>query len=835
MSKLDIKVLTAIRLAKLFIAGSRWVSKYSDILNDLNVYPVPDGDTGTNMSMTLQAVEKDIIALDKEMTMNGLVETISESVLLGARGNSGTILSQIIQGFLNGIAGKAELDIKDAIHAFDMARENAYKAVANPVEGTILTVIRRIAEESKEWPEEKENFIDFLAFVKDIARRAVEDTKDMLPKLKEANVVDAGGKGLYYFFEGFEKSVTDIELAKDLERIVNNQAKRKTKIAHIEEELEHGYCTEFVILSDSLDESSYREKLESFGDSIIVAKTKDKVKTHIHTDKPGNVLDYAMGYGQLMNIKIDNMSIQHKNILLTGQYEVDSLVNPFSRIETANIMDGTAFIAVADTSEMAEVFLKRGATAVIIGGQSHNPSVGEFEEIISRVDCDKVVILPNNKNIIPTANIVVDRIMDKEAISLDTKSIMEGYYVLRNRNESLEEILRGLNRNISIEITKAVKDSKVNNLHVDKGDYLGIVNGKIKYVEQRVEKLISSIYRENINRDTLRIFAVHGKDTTKAGNDMLISPEIDITLYDGQQENYNYYIYLENRDDSLPEIAIVTDSSCDLTLTEIEDLGATMVPIVVDLNDKTYKAGFDLHPDEFWRRLANGEKPKTAQTSPAYLKETYEKLFAKGYRKIISLFISNKMSGQQQAAKLARSMTGREDDIEIVDTKAVSGALAHLVKGAAKLAKNGEELENILHWVETTKEKAKIFFVVSDLDYLEKGGRIGKTSATIGGVVKLKPILKVENGQVGVYKKVFGESRAINYLEKKIKEQAKNGSIVVYPLWGGTNRELEIIDGVSSVISKNSKIDCYQRVHVGPVIGTHSGPVFGVAIFPKIN
>ena len=220
MDKLEIKVLTAVRLAKLFIAGSRWVSKYADVLNDLNVYPVPDGDTGTNMSMTLQAVENDLIRLNEEMTMEGLIETVSESVLLGARGNSGTILSQIIQGFLSGIVGKAELDIKDVIHAFDRAREQAYKSVSEPVEGTILTVMRKVAEEAARWPEDKDNFIEFLTHIKNTAGIAVEETKEMLPKLKEAGVVDAGGKGLFYFLEGFEKSVTDVELLKDLEIIL---------------------------------------------------------------------------------------------------------------------------------------------------------------------------------------------------------------------------------------------------------------------------------------------------------------------------------------------------------------------------------------------------------------------------------------------------------------------------------------------------------------------------------------------------------------------------------------------------------------------------------------
>lgn len=275
--KIEIKVLTPVRLTKLFIAASRWLSKYADVLNDLNVYPVPDGDTGTNMSMTLQSVENSLIGLQSEPNMEELVDIISEAVLLGARGNSGTILSQIIQGFLDAIRDKEEIDIEAAAKAFVSARERAYKAVSQPVEGTILTVIKKVSEAAMAYDGPKDDFIPFLVKLKNAAADAVEDTPNLLPKLKEAGVVDAGGKGIFYVLEGFEKSVTDPEMLKDLARIANSQVNRKQKLEYINKnEIKFKYCTEFIIESGDFDLDEYKEKIGKLGDSMVVAQTRKK-------------------------------------------------------------------------------------------------------------------------------------------------------------------------------------------------------------------------------------------------------------------------------------------------------------------------------------------------------------------------------------------------------------------------------------------------------------------------------------------------------------------------------------------------------------------------------
>ncbi|MGL5982136.1 MAG: DAK2 domain-containing protein, partial [Cetobacterium sp.] len=409
---IEVKVLNSTRLTKLLIAASRWLSKYSDVLNDLNVYPVPDGDTGTNMSMTLQAVENELIKLNHEPDMEELAEIVSEAILLGARGNSGTILSQIIQGFLEGVRTKEEVGVDDVKVAFRIAKEKAYKAVSEPVEGTMLTVIRRVAEEAEKYTGPSDDFIPFLVYLKEAAQEAVQETPNQLPKLKEAGVVDAGGQGIFYILEGFEKSVTDPDMLHDLERIVQSQAKRKDIMEHsgnhVFEDIKFKYCTEFVIESGDFDLDDYKSKIVNHGDSMVCAQTSKKTKTHIHTNNPGLVLEIAGQLGNLSNIKIDNMEIQHKNMLLADaeHYKVDKRGKVLVQNENSKPI---AYFAIVDNMELGNLFLDNGATAVLIGGQTQNPSVADIEEGINKIKADKIVILPNNKNIISSAKIAAER------------------------------------------------------------------------------------------------------------------------------------------------------------------------------------------------------------------------------------------------------------------------------------------------------------------------------------------------------------------------------------------------------------------------------------------
>lgn len=832
--KLEIKVLNSMRLTKLLIAASRWLSKYADVLNDLNVYPVPDGDTGTNMSMTLQAVENELIKLNHEPNMKELVEIVSEAILLGARGNSGTILSQIIQGFLSSIEDKEEITVDDVIKAFGMAKERAYQAVSEPVEGTMLTVIRRVAEEAAVYQGNKDDFILFLVHLKNVAKEAVEETPNLLPKLKEAGVVDAGGKGIFYVLEGFEKSVTDPEMLKDLERIVQSQAKRKERMEYTFQEpqdIKFRYCTEFIIEEGTFDLEGYKKEISSLGDSMVCAQTTHKTKTHIHTNNPGQVLEIAIKYGQLNNIKIENMAFQHKN-LLVSEKEIKSDNRYIIKNENSGEM---AYFAIVDNRKLGEYYLEAGATGILVGGQTQNPSVHDIEEGIKKIQSNKIILLPNNKNIISTAKIVAER-SKKDILVLETKSMLEGYYLVKNKEEKLETIVEKVKNNYSIEITQAVRDTRIDDIEIKVGDYIALVNGKIKEKNKDLQELVETITQKYISDESLNIIISYGKEADKKANRVFEKLEnIDKKELFVEQENYHYYIYIEQRDLSLPEIAIVTDSTSDLTPELMGDLNIDIIPLKIKIGEDYYKDGIELTKRDFWKRVTSESIiPKTSQPSPAEFKEIYERLFKKGYKKIISIHISSKLSGTQQAARVAKGMVARGENITIVDSKAVAMSLGYQVLEAARLAREGMSEENILSRLEQLQDRIKLYFVVNDISYLEKGGRIGRASSVIGGFLKVKPILKLENGEISVQGKVFGESGALGYMERLIRAESKKTSMILYTAWGGTRKELLNADEIKNQQSGNNKIEYRGRFEIGATIGAHSGPVYGFAIIPKI-
>ena len=838
---MDIKVnvLNAMRMTKLLIAASRWLSRHADILNDLNVYPVPDGDTGTNMSMTLQSVENQLIKLSYEPDMEELCDTVSEAILLGARGNSGTILSQIIQGFLDGIRDKEEATVEDTVNAFELARAKAYKAVSNPVEGTMLTVIRKVAEGAKAYSGDKTDFVPFLIYLKNVAAEAVEETPKLLSKLKEAGVVDAGGKGIFYILEGFEKSISDPQMLEDLERIVQSQAKRQERLdanAVMMEEIKFKYCTEFIIENGKFDLEAYKAEIGVLGDSMVCAQTSKKTKTHIHTNNPGLVLEIAGKLGNLSNIKVDNMELQqHKNMMFSDDaYKVDESKNKIVvRNENSRPV---AYFAVADNKEIGDLFLNSGATAVLLGGQTQNPSVADIEEGLKKIEAQSIVILPNNKNIISSARIAAER-SDKDVTVLETTSMLEGVYIVKNKEFNIEKIAKDANRNSSIEITKAVRNTKVDSLEINEGDFIAMVNGKIKEKASSLCDLIEIIKEKYITEYTLNVFVSIGKDAEKESTDILrkISEEKSYSDIEGNQNNYHYYIYIENRDPKLAEIAIVTDSTSDLTPEAIKDLDVEIVPLKIKLDGNNYyREGIDISKREFWKKLLTEKQiPKTSQPSPAEFKAMYEKLFAKGYKKIISVHISGKLSGTQQAARVGKGMTSREGDIAIIDSKTTTFALGHIVVEAAKLAKERKSFKEIIDWIEETKESMKIYFVVKDLEFLQKGGRIGRASAVVGGLLKLKPILKVENGEVSVEAKAIGERGAMLHMEKLLKN-SKN-SIILYTGWGGTQTELANADTLRNVAEKIKKVDYKGRLEIGATLGSHTGPVYGMGVMDKIR
>ena len=628
-------------------------------------------------------------------------------------------------------------------------------------------------------------------------------------------------------------------MLEDLERIVQSQAKRQERLdanAMTMEEIKFKYCTEFIIENGKFDLDSYKNEIGALGDSMVCAQTSKKTKTHIHTNNPGLVLEIAGKLGNLSNIKIDNMELQqHKNMMFSDDaYKAEDSKNKILvRNENSRPV---AYFAIADNKEIGDLFLNSGATAVLLGGQTQNPSVADIEEGLKKIEAQTIVILPNNKNIISSAKIAAER-SNKDVTVLETTSMLGGHYIVKNKDLNMEKIAKNLNRNSSVEITRAVRNTKVDNLEISEGDYIAMVNGRIREKASSLKELVEIIKENYITEYTLNVFVSIGKDADKEATAVLreIGGEKSYTDIEGNQNNYPYYIYIENRDPKLAEIAIVTDSTSDLTPELIKDLDVEIVPLKIKLDGNNYyREGVDISKREFWRKLlTEGQLPKTSQPSPAEFKAMYEKLFAKGYKKIISIHISGKLSGTQQAARVGKGMTAREGDIAIIDSKTTTFALGHIVTEAAKLAKERKSFKEIIDWIEETKESMKVFFVVKDLEFLQKGGRIGRASAMVGGLLKLKPVLKVENGEVSVEAKAIGERGAMLHMEKLIKN-SKN-SIILYTAWGGTQSELANADALRNAAEKMKRVDYRGRVEIGATLGSHTGPVYGMGVMDKIR
>ncbi len=832
-----IKYLDAKRLRKVLSGGGKWIIKHEDLLNELNVYPVPDGDTGSNMSMTMNSMISEIEHHTTEKSsMEELINVVEEAVLMGARGNSGTILSQVVTGFLKGIGTKTRLVTKDIAEALVKAKEVAYNAVSEPIEGTMLTVIRKISEKAEEVSETVEDLVIFLKEITRAAELAVEETPELLPKLKEAGVVDAGGKGLFFLFEGFYKVATELNMLAELSKAQvkeNEFDKTIANIDHDPDSIHFQYCTEYIILNGDFDTEEYKRRVLELGDSAVFAQTSKKFKTHIHTNHPGKAMEIALEYGPLEKMKIENMKLQHDNLHFSSEKDQAKIfVN--KRQNKLN----TGYVILADSEVLKEEFLKEGADVVILGGQSKNPSVQEMIEATKKIEKPNIIILPNNKNVIATAKLVAEK-SEKNIVVYETRTMLEGYFYIKNKEETLEELKILEKRNYSIEITKAVRDTKVDELVIMKDNYIGLVNGKIKYTHEDLPTMLNKMLDELVTDNTVVATVVTGKEKCEGSKDLLKHKlsKIKVDIIDGDQENYYYYIYLENKDPNMPEIAIVTDSVSDLTLEDIKDLPIKIVPLKLDIKGEIYKDGLEISKQQFWHYMIDEKIViKTSQPAPQEISNVYNKLFERGYKKIISIHLSGKLSGTLQAARVAKSLTNRENDIELVDSMGASLLQGILVLEAAKKAKKKESFNSIINWANNYKNKGKLLIIIPELTYLERGGRIGKASSAIGGLLKMKPILTVTQGEVTIEKKVLGEHNAQKYIEKYVKDESKKQSLIMCTAWGGTPTELESLTKVQNEILKESKIHgAILNREIGGVIGAHAGPIYGVFIFPKLN
>ena len=565
---MEITSINSKLLARMFLAGAKNLDSKKDWINELNVFPVPDGDTGTNMTMTIMSAAKEVSSLTNP-TMAELAKAISSGSLRGARGNSGVILSQLFRGFCKVIKEYDEIDVTILCEACQKAVETAYKAVMKPKEGTILTVAKGAAEKALELSDETEDVVTFVEEVIKQAEYVLDQTPEMLPVLKQAGVVDSGGQGLVQVLKGAYDALIGKEIDYTIEGAPTGAAPAKIS-AETEAEIKFGYCTEFIIvlnapMSDN-EEHAYKAFLESIGDSIVVVADDEIVKTHVHTNDPGLALQKALTFASLSKIKIDNMREEHQEKLIKDSQKLaaqqkaeEEAYEAAQADEKTNNMPAKemGFVSVSIGEGMNEVFRGLGVDYLIEGGQTMNPSTEDMLNAIEHVNAKTVFILPNNKNIIMAANQAVDLVEDKQIIVIPTKTIPQGITALVNyipdhsAEENKEQMMAEIENVKTGQVTYAVRDTEIDGKTIKQNDFMGIGDKSILSVGTDLRATTLEMVDAMVDEDSAIVSIYFGSDSDEdSANELAAAieekyPDVEVEVNDGGQPIYYYVISVE--------------------------------------------------------------------------------------------------------------------------------------------------------------------------------------------------------------------------------------------------------------------------------------------------
>lgn len=544
------KTLDAKIIANMFLAGAKNLQHKKEIINELNVFPVPDGDTGTNMTMTIMSAVDEVNRLS-EVNMKTLAKALANGSLKGARGNSGVILSQLLRGFSKEMQENEEMDIRAMATAMVKASETAYKAVMRPKEGTILTVAKMMANKAIESVDSFERVDEYLKAILDEGQKALDNTPELLPVLKEAGVVDSGGEGLMQFLYGAYKYLIGEEI--DISDITVTISKPKTPVDNIQlEDIKFGYCTEFIIMlkndiSDN-EKENLREYLLSLGDSLVFVADEDIIKVHVHTNHPGKAFEKGLEYGELTRMKVDNMREEHRELIREEGY-IES--------DQPTEIKENGFVAVTVGNGMTELFKELGVDVVVEGGQTMNPSTKDLCDAINKVNAKNVFILPNNKNIILAANQSKDIITDKSVFIIPTTTMPEGVSAMvnfpdsENADENAEAMIEAIKEVKSGEITYAVRETHIDGFDIAVNDIMGIFDGKIRAVGKDINDTTIGLVETMVDDSSTLLSVYYGAE---ADDDMIDSlresleekyPKLDIEVVDGGQPVYYYILSVE--------------------------------------------------------------------------------------------------------------------------------------------------------------------------------------------------------------------------------------------------------------------------------------------------
>lgn len=546
------------------VSGSNNIAKYRRQVNDLNIFPVPDGDTGSNMSMTIGSASDELVKLPDSVTAGEVAAKAAAAMLRGARGNSGVILSLLFRGISKGLEGVEQAGCEDILRALDLGVEAAYKAVTRPTEGTILTVARVAAERGREAFTEGAEPAAVWQAVCEGAAQALEETPELLPVLKRAGVVDAGGQGLCLIFEGMlcvfqggeviSSGMTREERQQETEEFFRSAA------AEFDSEITFTYCTEFVIGRDpevKKDPAALRKYLEGIGDCVLVADDEEIIKVHVHTEEPGSALQKGLGYGQLLSVKIDNMREQHRKLSESQEARKEEPA-PAPALERREPTEELGFISVAAGEGLKSLFLELGCAVVVSGGQTMNPSTEDILSAVLATPAKKVFVLPNNKNILLAAEQTIPLAEDREVIVLPTKTIPQGLSAMlafdpdAGVEENRETMLEAAGNVDTGLVTFAARDSEFVNKAIRKGDILGLENGKLDCIGRDPVSVCVRVARSLTGKQTSFITLIYGEGITeeqareaKKQLAAKVHSDVEITLVDGGQPVYYFIISVE--------------------------------------------------------------------------------------------------------------------------------------------------------------------------------------------------------------------------------------------------------------------------------------------------
>jgi uncharacterized protein len=796
-------------------------------INDLNVYPVPDGDTGSNLADTVTRLTQGLEQLPPEADRPTIAHAATRAALMGARGNSGVILSQIVRGFAQALgAGDGAVDAATVARALRAASDAAYGAVRQPVEGTMLTAIRAMAERAEAEPADT-TVDDLLASVLEAGDEAVARTQEMLPVLRQARVVDAGAAGLVECVRG---AVAGMQRRSPAAVGALAAAPPPSLDSIHLRPSRYRYCTSFLVEDEGVDRELMESLLEPLGDSLLVVGEPPILKVHLHTDDPGAAISLGVGAGAVADVEVADMRLQVR----------DRTLRLLERQSAQRAACG--LVAVADGDGVAAAY-RAAASAVelVAGGQSANPSAGEIADAIAASAAQGVLVLPNNRNVVLAAENAA-ALAGRPAAVVPTLSPAAGL-VLAGRfdpERALAEnagVLAQLNGTLRCgEVAAAVRDARMDGVAVTAGQYLALVEGRLRSSHDDAAAAAAAVLRD-LAQGAAELTVLTAAEASLDGLIDALGADGTgpaVRTIEGGAAAYPLFACATPGAGLLTAetTAIVLDSTADLADPGSRHPNWSMVPLTVSFGDETFHDHVDIDTGEFYRRLrAAARPPRTAAPSPGAWQEAFEALH--GYRRVLVLPVSRHLSSSAQTAEIAaRAVDPGGARITVLDAGSASLGTLVLAEALQRLLVRGLPENEVMRGFQAARERLHVVFSVDTLEYLQRGGRIGRAQAMVGGMLGLRPILTLRDGEVEPLRKVRGARRARAEFERFLIEHAGPGSVHVAVVHAEAPEAAERLVEMARRAVPHAVIDHVGEL--GAVVGTHGGPgTLGLAVLSE--